>query len=118
MEDVSVAFCCHSPVEQARQTEAGAGLCPSTVFQQYIDLESLPLISGNTSEQNSEPRRAPRDPDWEQISQIPIAFHLPRMMDSPPVSHQSSPAAEEVTPGPDLSSYTTSGSTANQRAAR
>lgn len=30
------------------------------------------------------------------------------MMDSPPVSHQSSPAAAEVTPGPDLSSYTAS----------
>lgn len=30
------------------------------------------------------------------------------MMNSPPVSHQSSPAAGEVTPWPDLSSYTTS----------
>lgn len=58
--------------------------------------------------QHCEPHRALRDPDWEQISQIPIAFHLSRMMDSPPVSHQSSPAAGEVTPGPDLSSYTTS----------
>lgn len=104
-------------MERVRQTEAGGGALSLRVFQQYIDLESLPLISGNTSEQNSEPRRAPRDPDWEQISQIPIAFRLPRMMDRPPVSHQSSPAAEEVTPGPDLSSYTTSGSTANQRAA-
>lgn len=46
--------------------------------------------------------------DWEQISEIPIRHHLPRMMDHLPPSHQFSPAGERVTPVWNLSSYTTS----------